>query len=122
MKTSRKLVVSKYTEEDDAEAEETSTLITRMDKIKQAEATKTILDLSSGLLSEVLYDADVSLQDLVVEDPKEAIARKQVEDRELVQKLTEDLKGKKFVESSILVTSSMKIKKEDGGPDDGVSA
>jgi hypothetical protein len=41
------LVVSKYTEEEDAEAEEASTLVTRRKRIKQAEFAQKNLKMSS---------------------------------------------------------------------------
>jgi len=46
-KTLRKLVESKYIEEEDAEAEEASTLVTRMVRNKQAEAAEMTLEMSS---------------------------------------------------------------------------
>jgi hypothetical protein len=69
------------------------------------------LELSSSLQVEVLTDVIEGLKDLMVDDPKEAVARKQTEDREHVKKLSQDLQGMEDVESSSLVTSSIRIKK-----------
>lgn len=47
-----------------------------------------------------------------VEDPTKVVARKQAEDREHVKELSENLQGNDVVESSSLVSSVMKVKKE----------
>jgi len=57
-----KLVMSKYTKEENAAVEETSSLITRKDRANQDETAKKVLELSSALLqSEVLSKATEGL-------------------------------------------------------------
>jgi hypothetical protein len=89
--------LSTYAEEEDIE-EDSSSLIKRTNK---AEAINKFMEISSGLQSEVV--SEFTEKDMGVEDPKEAVARKQAEDRVQVKKLSEDLQGKDVVDSLSLV-------------------
>jgi len=105
--------LSKYTKEEDIE-EDSSSLITRTKKAKDA---KKVLKLSLRLQEEIISEAAEGIKDTVVEEPKEVVARKQAEDMEHIKELSQNLQGMDDAESSNLVTSQMKVKKESDASD-----
>ena len=115
----KKMKVSKYVEEEDAEVEETSTLVTRIEKIKKAtvETSESLTAEKEAFLVEQALKVASQLEIPTTTLVKETA----VEDAAEVVELTEYIKGLASKETVDLVNATMEVKREKACSGAGVS-